>query len=45
MIYQAQRIKIRSKINNLQSAFPKEMKKVTESKRTGASADGIYVPK
>jgi hypothetical protein len=32
-------------INNLQSAFRKELKKVTESKRSGAFADDVYAPK
>ncbi|KAG8238136.1 hypothetical protein J437_LFUL017297 [Ladona fulva] len=33
------------KINNLRSVFRKELKKVNESKKSGASANDVYVPK
>jgi hypothetical protein len=36
---------VRSKINNSRSTFRKELKEVTESKRSGASADDFYAPK
>lgn len=32
------------KINNLRSTFRKELKKVNDSKRSGAGSDDIYVP-
>ncbi|XP_028140600.1 uncharacterized protein LOC114334695 [Diabrotica virgifera virgifera] len=35
---------VRSKINNLRSAFRKELKKVQKSKRSGASTEDIYTP-
>jgi hypothetical protein len=35
---------VKRKINNLRSAFRRELNKVLESKTTGLSADDIYVP-
>lgn len=35
---------VRNKINNLRSAFRKELKKVKKSKKTGSSAEDVYVP-
>lgn len=35
---------VKQKINNMRSAFRKELKKVKMSKRTGTSADEIYTP-
>lgn len=32
------------KINNLRSTFRKELKKVNDSKRSGAGSDDVYVP-
>ncbi|XP_071056913.1 uncharacterized protein [Onthophagus taurus] len=36
--------KVVKKINNLRSAYRKEMKKVIASKRTGAGEDEVYIP-
>ncbi|XP_031327378.1 uncharacterized protein LOC116158689 [Photinus pyralis] len=35
---------VKNKINNMRSAFRKELKKVKMSKRSGSSADEIYTP-
>lgn len=35
---------VKHKINNMRSAFRKELKKVKSSKRTGTSPDDIYIP-
>jgi hypothetical protein len=35
---------IKQKINNLRTAFSRELNKVLESKTTGSSTDEIYVP-
>jgi hypothetical protein len=40
----ASRESVVKKINNLRSAFRKELKKVNDSKRSGTSADDLYVP-
>jgi hypothetical protein len=40
----ASRESVVKKINNLRSAFRKELKKVNDSKRSGTPADDLYVP-
>ncbi|XP_023703298.1 uncharacterized protein LOC111862274 [Cryptotermes secundus] len=40
----ATRDSVVKKINNLRSVFRKELKKVNESKKSGASANDVYVP-
>jgi hypothetical protein len=40
----ASRESVVKKINNLRSTFRKELKKVNDSKRSGTSADDLYVP-
>lgn len=35
---------VKKRINNMRSVFRKEMKKISESKRSGASADEVYSP-
>lgn len=35
---------VKKKINNLRSAFRKELKKVRQSKRSGEGSENIYVP-
>ncbi|CAI6366942.1 unnamed protein product [Macrosiphum euphorbiae] len=35
---------VKKKINNLRTAYKRELAKVRASKRTGSSADEIYVP-
>lgn len=40
----ATRESVVKKINNLRSAYRKEMKKVIASKRSGAGEDEVYIP-
>jgi hypothetical protein len=40
----ASRESVVKKINNLRSTFRKELKKVNDSKRSGTSADDLYIP-
>jgi len=40
----ASRESVVKKINNLRSTFRKELKKVNDSKRSGASGDDVYAP-
>ncbi|XP_069702767.1 uncharacterized protein [Periplaneta americana] len=40
----ASRETVVKKINNLRSAFRKELKKVNDSKKSGASGDDVYIP-
>ncbi|KAG8225045.1 hypothetical protein J437_LFUL000023 [Ladona fulva] len=42
--HDATRDSVVKKINNLRSVFRKELKKVNESKKSGASANDVYVP-
>nr|CAI5840209.1 unnamed protein product [Callosobruchus analis] len=35
---------VKNKINNMRSAFRKELKKVKESKRSGTSSEQVYIP-
>ncbi|RVE39903.1 hypothetical protein evm_015447 [Chilo suppressalis] len=42
---EANRDAVLKKINSLRTAYQKERKKVEESKRSGAGADAVYVPK
>ncbi|KNC34457.1 hypothetical protein FF38_02958 [Lucilia cuprina] len=36
---------VRKKINSLRSNYRKELKRIVNSKRSGASADDVYTPK
>ncbi|KAL4126231.1 hypothetical protein QTP88_010457 [Uroleucon formosanum] len=40
----AVRDRVVKKISNLRSTFPKELKKVNDSKRSSAGSDDVYVP-
>ena len=41
----ANKTQIKAKIGSLRSTFLRELKKIESSKRSGAAADDVYVPK